>query len=403
MPLATSSLILQNTSLDLILLPTRDALFGAVDRSVSTVKIKAGTTATTVDIGATSLSLQSDSPIFVKQGTSLSFSGDSTNKFRRQVIINEDVLLNNTPKSVRVYPLLRPIVSTAALIDAETVGVANLRFAKNYKNSSTISVTSSSTVLTASTGNFAAVEVGDTVSQSGTIVGTVVSKRSNTVLTISTAPGTPFSNTSVSFTSNSPAPLLSSISSITNTSGSASLSGSNDLFALVEVGDLVSGTNVDNDTYVLSKQSNNSITLNKVSTGIITSATFVSRIATTPLTGIQTLDLNNQETQVDTTHFGSGSGTEAAIVRFNRSYSASGIALIGDEALERIVKRVAGFDNAFLGREVYAIATTSDGEAIEGAAKIMALNLPANQNEVKKYSFTLMYQGNAAWVQPYSY
>jgi len=404
MPLATSSLILQNTSLDLILLPTRDALFGAVDRSVSTVKIKAGTTATTVDIGATSLSLQSDSPIFVKQGTSLSFSGDATNKFRRQVIINEDVLLNNTPKAVRVYPLLRPIVSTAALIDAETVGVANLRFAKNYKNSSTISVTSSSTVLTASTGNFAAVEVGDTVSQGGTFVATVVSKRSNTVLTISTAPGTAFSNTSVVFASNSAAPLLSSISSITNTSGSASLSGSNDLFALVEVGDLVSGTNVDNDTYVLSKQSNNSITLNKASTGgAITSATFVSRIATTPLTGIQTLDLNNQETQVDTTHFGSGSGTEAAIVRFNRSYSASGIALIGDEALERIVKRVAGFDNAFLGREVYAIATTSDGEAIEGAAKIMALNLPANQNEVKKYSFTLMYQGNAAWVQPYSY
>jgi hypothetical protein len=403
MPLATSSLILQNTSLDLILLPTRDALFGAVDRSVSTVKIKAGTTATTVDIGATSLSLQSDSPIFVKQGTSLSFSGDATNKFRRQVIINEDVLLNNTPKAVRVYPLLRPIVSTAALIDAETVGVANLRFAKNYKNSSTISVTSSSTVLTASTGNFAAVEVGDTVSQGGTFVATVVSKRSNTVLTISTAPGTAFSNTSVVFASNSAAPLLSSISSITNTSGSASLSGSNDLFALVEVGDLVSGTGVADDTYVLSKQSNNSITLNKVSTSGITSATFVSRIASTPLTGIQTLDLNNQETQVDTTHFGSGAGTEAAIVRFNRSYSASGIALIGDEALERIVKRVAGFDNAFLGREVYAIATTSDGEAIEGAAKIMALNLPANQNEVKKYSFTLMYQGNAAWVQPYSY
>jgi hypothetical protein len=44
MPLATSSLILQNTSLDLLLLPTSDALFGASDRAVSTVKIKAGTT-----------------------------------------------------------------------------------------------------------------------------------------------------------------------------------------------------------------------------------------------------------------------------------------------------------------------------------------------------------------------
>jgi hypothetical protein len=122
-----------------------------------------------------------------------------------------------------------------------------------------------------------------------------------------------------------------------------------------------------------------------------------------PLSGIQTMDLNNQETQVDTTHFGSGAGTEAAIVRFNRSYSVSGIALIGDECLETVVKRAAGFDNARLGREVYAITTMPDGERIAGVAKIMALNLPANQNEVKKYSFTLMYQGSIyEWTAPYS-
>ena len=122
-----------------------------------------------------------------------------------------------------------------------------------------------------------------------------------------------------------------------------------------------------------------------------------------PLSGIQTMDLNNQETQVDTTHFGSGSGTEAAIVRFNRSYSVSGIALIGDECLETVVKTAAGFDNARLGREVYAITTMPDGERIAGVAKIMALNLPANQNEVKKYSFTLMYQGSIyEWTAPYS-
>ncbi len=121
-----------------------------------------------------------------------------------------------------------------------------------------------------------------------------------------------------------------------------------------------------------------------------------------PLSGIQTMDLNNQETQVDTTHFGSGAGTEAAIVRFNRSYSVSGIALIGDECLETVVKRAAGFDNARLGREVYAITTMPDGERIAGVAKIMALNLPANQNEVKKYSFTLMYQGSIyEWTPPY--
>ena len=122
-----------------------------------------------------------------------------------------------------------------------------------------------------------------------------------------------------------------------------------------------------------------------------------------PLSGIQTMDLNNQETQVDTTHFGSGAGTEAAIVRFNRSYSVSGIALIGDECLETVVKTADGFDNARLGREVYAITTMPDGERIAGVAKIMPLNLPANQNEVKKYSFTLMYQGSIyEWTAPYS-
>jgi hypothetical protein len=122
-----------------------------------------------------------------------------------------------------------------------------------------------------------------------------------------------------------------------------------------------------------------------------------------PLAGIQTMDLNNQETQVDTTHFGSGSGSEAAIVRFNRSYSVSGIALIGDECLETVVKPAAGFDSGRIGREVYAITTMPDGERIAGVAKIMALNLPANQNEVKKYSFTLMYQGSAyEWTPPYS-
>jgi hypothetical protein len=52
---------------------------------------------------------------------------------------------------------------------------------------------------------------------------------------------------------------------------------------------------------------------------------------------------------------------------------------------------------------VYAITTMPDGERIAGVAKIMALNLPANQNEVKKYSFTLMYQGSIyEWTAPYS-
>ena len=122
-----------------------------------------------------------------------------------------------------------------------------------------------------------------------------------------------------------------------------------------------------------------------------------------PLTGIQTLDLNNQETQVDTTHFLSGSGTETALVRVNRNYSVSGVALAADEALETVIKPVGALAGNLFNREIYAAATFSDGERLEGVAKIYALNFPANQNEVKKYSFTLAFQGRQfTWTQPYT-
>lgn len=121
-----------------------------------------------------------------------------------------------------------------------------------------------------------------------------------------------------------------------------------------------------------------------------------------PLSGIQTLDLSNQETQVDTTSFQSGSGTEMAMIRVARAYSVSGIALAGDEALERVIKPVAGFQGEFFGREIYAVATFPDGERLAGAAKVTAFNFPANQNEVKKYSFTLTFMGKSfEWNPPY--
>ena len=130
-------------------------------------------------------------------------------------------------------------------------------------------------------------------------------------------------------------------------------------------------------------------------------ASFVNGLL--PLTGIQTLDLNNQETQVDTTSFLSGPGTETALVRVNRNYSVSGVALAADEALESVIKPVGAFQGNMFNREIYAAATFSDGERIEGVAKVYALNFPANQNEVKKYSFTLAFQGRAfTWTQPYT-
>lgn len=145
------------------------------------------------------------------------------------------------------------------------------------------------------------------------------------------------------------------------------------------------------------------VTIAPLSRAITSGATasFVNGLL--PLTGIQTLDLNNQETQVDTTSFLSGPGTETALVRVNRNYSVSGVALAADEALESVIKPVGAFQGNMFNREIYAAATFSDGERIEGVAKVYALNFPANQNEVKKYSFTLAFQGRAfTWTQPYT-
>ncbi len=128
-------------------------------------------------------------------------------------------------------------------------------------------------------------------------------------------------------------------------------------------------------------------------------ASFV--VGTVPLFGIQIMDLATQETQVDTTTFQSGSGTEMAIVRNSRTYNISGIVKTGDLAYTDIIQKVT-LNSAFLNREIYAIGTLPDGEKFEGAAKVMGLNMPANQNEVKKYSFNLTFQGDSfIWTPAY--
>ncbi|MFM6871150.1 MAG: phage tail tube protein [Dolichospermum sp.] len=124
-------------------------------------------------------------------------------------------------------------------------------------------------------------------------------------------------------------------------------------------------------------------------------------VGTLPLIGIQTMDVQNQETQVDTTNFQSGSGTEMAIVRNARTLNISGIVKVGDMAYTNIIQKVS-LDSAFINREIYAIATFPDGEKFEGAAKIMGLNMPANQNEVKKYTFNLTFLGDSfIWTPGY--
>lgn len=134
---------------------------------------------------------------------------------------------------------------------------------------------------------------------------------------------------------------------------------------------------------------------------IASSSTASFVVGTVPLFGIQTMDIQTQETQVDTTNFQSGSGTETAIVRNSRTLNISGITKAGDLAYTDIIQRVT-LDSAFLNREVYAVATFPDGEKLEGAAKVMGLNMPANQNEVKKYSFNLTFLGDSfIWTPGY--
>ena len=113
------------------------------------------------------------------------------------------------------------------------------------------------------------------------------------------------------------------------------------------------------------------------------------------------MDKVNQETQVETSTFQSGPGTEMSIVRVARTLNISGIVKAGDLAYVDIIKRVSD-DSVFLNREIYAIATLPDGEKFEGAAKLMGLNEPANKDEVKKYSFNLTFQGDSfIWTPGY--
>jgi len=123
-----------------------------------------------------------------------------------------------------------------------------------------------------------------------------------------------------------------------------------------------------------------------------------------PLAGVTVADMSNQETQVDSTDFMSQTGTEAELIRVARTFAVSLNHRVGDECLENIVKPVGSFDSALFGREVYSIITLPDGEQFKGAAKLMGLNLPMNQNEIKKATFSLMYQGMSfVHVRPYEF
>lgn len=125
---------------------------------------------------------------------------------------------------------------------------------------------------------------------------------------------------------------------------------------------------------------------------------------TLPLHGVQTIDLSSQEVQVETTDFKTRRGVKNVFVRQTKNCTINGIALAGDKALETIIKPVGIFSDTLYGRDIYAAVTMPDGERFAGIAKISNLSLPANQNEVKRFSFSLLFQGDYfEWNPPFCF
>lgn len=123
-----------------------------------------------------------------------------------------------------------------------------------------------------------------------------------------------------------------------------------------------------------------------------------------PVNGITTLDMSAQETSVDTTNAASRKGVNSVFVRRAINCSVSGIALAGDKALETVIKPAGMFSNALYGRDIYAVITLPNGERTVGVAKVGGTSFPANQNEVIKYSFNLIFQGELLeWTSAFNF
>lgn len=122
-----------------------------------------------------------------------------------------------------------------------------------------------------------------------------------------------------------------------------------------------------------------------------------------PLFGIQEFSFSASPSEVDTTNTQSGYGMESALIRADKTIDISGIQIINDRALYAVIKQVA-VAGAFFGREIYAVFTYADGQQFRGAAKIKNYSEPGNQNEVKKFSFQLQFQGDSfQYFAPHTY
>ncbi|MBD1995140.1 hypothetical protein H6G00_00670 [Leptolyngbya sp. FACHB-541] len=99
------------------------------------------------------------------------------------------------------------------------------------------------------------------------------------------------------------------------------------------------------------------------------------------------------ETQVeDTSNFLSGFGNEGVIVGVNRTVQCSGNVIVGDRAMDRIIKPLI-LDDEKARREIYADLQLPSGERYQGAAKIQSFSSPSANRSIQKFQFQLMFQG----------
>ena len=145
------------------------------------------------------------------------------------------------------------------------------------------------------------------------------------------------------------------------------------------------------------------VSVSELTDGVDSGAIAVYIQGLLPLAGVQDFALSTSDQEVDTTNVLSGYGTESALIRAGKTFNVSFIQIPNDAGLYSIVKRVA-LQGAFYGREVYAVATFPDGEIHRGAAKVKNFSQPGNQNEVKKGSFDLEFQGiSYEFISPFPF
>lgn len=101
----------------------------------------------------------------------------------------------------------------------------------------------------------------------------------------------------------------------------------------------------------------------------------------------------NAETQTeDTTNFLSGFGQENVVVGANRTVQCSGNIIVGDRAMDTILKPMILEDDKVRG-EIWAELVMPSGEKFEGAAKISNFSSSVSLRSIQKFSFSLMFQG----------